>query len=160
MLSDDLIGRAWGSEAFEIAPAEAEPGQDQVLRSTGVVALIGVAVIHFAQVVPTIHQTAWLGWAFVLLSVACVAVAGQLVYRGTVWTWAQVGALNLLIIGGFAFTRLFSTAFDNQDVGNWSETLGMAALFVEGVLVLASAYAITVRRLAKPGGTLIPIDRP
>jgi hypothetical protein len=61
----------------------------------------------------------------------------------------------LAVIGGYVFTRIFSTPLDNQDVGNWSCTLGMAALFVEGSLVAVAAYAISHgRRLAMaPGST-------
>ena len=37
------------------------------------------------------------------------------------------------------------SCFGNQDVGNWACTLGMAALFVEGLLVAVAAYAISLR---------------
>jgi hypothetical protein len=105
-----------------------------------------VAVIHFAQVVPTTEQTPWLGIAFVLLTFACVGVAGELVYSSAPFVWLQVAALNIMAIAGYAFTRLFSTPFDNMDVGNWSETLGVAALFIEGLLVLLSLQAIANRQ--------------
>ena len=39
------------------------------------------------------------------------------------------------------FTRTFSTPLDNQDAGNWSCMLGLAALFVETSLLAFSAYA-------------------
>ena len=47
---------------------------------------------------------------------------------------------------GYAFTRILSTPLDNQDVGNWACTLGMAALFVEGLMVAIAAYAISLGR--------------
>jgi hypothetical protein len=123
---------------------------DAVGRATGVVALGAVAVIHFSQVVSTIDQTPWLGAAFVLLTIACVVLAGQLLQRGSRLLWAQIGALNILTIGGYIFTRLLSTPFDNTDVGNWSEMLGLAALFIEGALVLLSAQVI-LGTLTAPG---------
>ena len=49
---------------------------------------------------------------------------------------------------GYAFTRMLSTPLDNQDVGNWACTLGLAALFVEGLMVAVAAYAISLRRMA------------
>jgi hypothetical protein len=118
---------------------------DTVFQSTAIAGLGAVAVIHFAQVVPTIEQTPWLGAAFVLLSLACVAVSAQLLYRCDRFVWAQVGILNILAIAGYAFTRLISTTFDNTDVGNWSEMLGVAALFIESILVILSVHAITGR---------------
>jgi hypothetical protein len=117
-------------------------GDDAVVRATGILALGAVAVIHFAQVVSTVEQTPWLGAAFVTLTIACLVLAAQLLQKGSRFLWAQVGLLNLSAIGGYVFTRLFSTFVDNTDVGNWSEMLGLAALFIEGSLVLLSTQIV------------------
>ncbi len=130
-----VVGQLNGSLPLAVRP-------DELVRAIGIVGLIGVAVIHIGQVVPTFDQTPWLGFAFVLLTVACVILAAGLLHRGTVSAWVGVALVNLLAIGGFVFTRSFSSAFDNQDVGNWSEMLGVVALFTEGLLVLLSLYAI------------------
>jgi hypothetical protein len=126
------------------APLSPRPA-DTVLQSTAIAGLGAVAVIHFSQVVPTTEETPWLGAAFVVLSLACLGVAAQLLYRCDRVVWVQVGILNTLAIAGYAFTRLITTPFDNTDVGNWSEMLGVAALFVEGILVILSIHAITGR---------------
>ena len=68
----------------------------------------------------------------------------------TEFVWAQVGILNILAIAGYAFTRLISTTLDNTDVGNWSEMLGVAALFIESILVILSVHAITGRPIPGP----------
>lgn len=135
---------------------------DTVLQSTAIAGLGAVGVIHFAQVVPTTEQTPLLGVAFVLLSFACIAVSAQLLYRCDRLVWAQVGMLNVLAIAGYAFTRLFSTSFDNTDVGNWSEMLGIAALFIEGVLVMLSLHVITGRPrfLSPPASFATSADTP
>jgi hypothetical protein len=39
-----------------------------------------------------------------------------------------------------------STPLDNQDVGNWSCMLGLAALFVETSLLVISLYALAAPR--------------
>lgn len=119
---------------------------DPVPRATGIVGLVGVAAIHFVQVVPTTEQTPWLGAGFVLLTVACVALAGRLIGGQSRATWVQVGVVNGLAILGYIFTRSFSTFIDNQDVGNWSENLGMGALLVEGLLLLLSFRQLLVSR--------------
>ena len=126
---------------------------DAVFRSTAIAGLGAVAVIHFSQVVPTTEETPWLGAAFVLLSLACVAVSAQLFYRCDRRVWAQVGLVNILAIAGYVFTRLISTSFDNTDVGNWSEMLGVAALFIETILVLLSLHVITGRPRVVPPPT-------
>jgi hypothetical protein len=113
-----------------------------VVRATGILGLGAVAVIHFSQVVSTIEETPWLGAAFVVLTLACMVLAGQLLQRGSRLLWAQVAVLSVMAIIGYMFTRLFSTPFDNADVGNWSEMLGLSALFIEGALVLLSTQIL------------------
>lgn len=137
------------SDLMLYAPgAVAEP----VARASAVVGLIGVAAIHFAQVVTTIEATPYLGAAFVALTLACVGLAAGLVVNDGPALWVLVGAVNAAAIAGYAFTRLFSTFFDNQDVGKWSETLGLAALFVEVLLVaLSLRQARAARRGYVPG---------
>jgi hypothetical protein len=132
----------------KMSPSRTPPSPrpaDTVLQSTAIAGLGAVAVIHFSQVVPTTEGTPWLGAAFVLLSLACLVVSAQLLYRCDKPVWAQVGMVNILAIAGYAFTRLISTTFDNTDVGNWSEMLGIAALFIETILVILSLHVLTGR---------------
>jgi hypothetical protein len=119
---------------------------DPVARASAIIGLIGVATVHLAQVVPTIDQTPYLGASFVLLTVACVALAGGVLVADRAAVWALVGVVNLLSVAGYAFTRTFSTFFDQQDVGNWSEMLGVAALLVEGLLVMLSLHQLWIGR--------------
>src|SRR5580692_9469038 len=86
---------------------------EAVLRATAVLSLLAIGAIHFLQIVPTTEQTPLLGVSFLFLIAACLAVAAR------------------LAIGGYVFTRIFSTPLDNQDAGNWSCMLGLDALFVE-----------------------------
>lgn len=118
---------------------------DGVMRATGVLALMGIAVIHLVQLVPTFQATPLLGVAFVALIVGTVVVGGRLVGARTsgVRLWLPVAAVGVAAIGGYVFTRVLSTPLDNQDVGNWACMLGLAALFVEGALVALSGYAIS-----------------
>jgi hypothetical protein len=118
---------------------------DAVMRATGILALMGIAVIHLVQLVPTFEATPLLGGAFVLLIAGAVAVGGRLISSKLTHAqlWLPVAALGVAAIGGYVFTRVVSTPLDNQDVGNWACMLGIAALFVEGMLVALSAYALS-----------------
>jgi len=121
-----------------------EPVEDAVLRAIGAVTLVGIGAMHFLQIVPTFEATPLLGVAYIGLISACVVVAARLVTTGDARTWAAAGVVCAAALGGYAFTRVLSTPFDNQDVGNWSCMLGMAALFVEGVVVALAGYALTL----------------
>lgn len=118
---------------------------DAVMRATGILALMGIAAIHFVQLIPTFRSTPLLGVAFVGLIVGAAAVGVRLASSNQSRTrlWLPVVGVGLAAIGGYVFTRVVSTPLDNQDVGNWSCMLGMAALFVEGTLVGLSAYAMS-----------------
>jgi hypothetical protein len=119
---------------------------DAVVRATGILLLMGIAVIHLVQLVPTFQTTPLLALAFIPLIAGAVVVGAQLVNPNLslIRLWLPVLALAVAAIGGYVFTRVLSTPLDNQDVGNWSCMLGMASLFVEGTLVALSAYAISV----------------
>jgi hypothetical protein len=118
------------------------PGNES-LRSTGILALIGIAVIHFVQLVGTFKATPLLGVAFLLLIIACVAIAVRMIGRGDTASWMAAGALSLAAIVGYGFTRVLKTPLDNVDLGNWSCMLGLAALFVESGLLLLSGWAVS-----------------
>ncbi len=114
-------------------------------RATAIVGLVAVAVIHFEQIVPTMEQTPLLGVAFLALVAGCLFLGGRLLLAGSHRIWLGVAALNMLALAGYAFTRMFSTVLDNQDVGNWSQMSGLGALLIEGLLVALSVGAVTAR---------------
>jgi FtsH-binding integral membrane protein len=119
-----------------------------ILRATGIVLLMSLAVIHIVQLVPTFQQTPLLGVGYLFVIAAAVVVGARLVkgHQSALHLWLPVAALGMAVFLGYAFTRILSTPLDNQDVGNWACTLGMAALFVEGLMIAVAAYAISVRR--------------
>ena len=117
-----------------------------ILRATGIVLLMSLAVIHIVQLVPTFQQTALLGVGYLFVVAAAVVVGARLVkgHQSAVQLWFPVAAVFV----GYTFTRMLSTPLDNQDVGNWACTLGLAAVFVEGLMIAVAAYAISLRRTA------------
>ena len=58
-------------------------------------------------------------------------------------TWAAVVALNAGAIIAYALSRTTGLPLSSHDIGHWGEPLGMAALFVEGVLVVLGATSLT-----------------
>jgi TRAP-type mannitol/chloroaromatic compound transport system permease large subunit len=121
---------------------------ETVLRATAVVSLLAIGAIHFLQIVPTTEATPLLGVSFLFLIAACLAVAARLATHRDRRTWIASAVVCAAAIGGYVFTRTFSTPLDNQDAGNWSCMLGLAALFVETTLLAFSAYAaLTTRAL-------------
>ncbi|HTL84834.1 MAG TPA: hypothetical protein VL856_06600 [Acidimicrobiia bacterium] len=115
-----------------------------VLRSTGVVALLGIGVIHFLQIVPTVQETPLLGAGYFALIATSLVLAAWLVVANDARAWTAAGLLSLVVLAGYAFTRLVGTTFDNQDVGNWSCMLGLASIFAEVSLLALSGSALAL----------------
>jgi hypothetical protein len=122
-----------------------------ILRAIGVVALLAIGTIHFLQIVPTVQQTPLLGLGYVALIAASVVVAGWLTVTNDARAWAAAGILSVAVLVGYAFTRLVGTTFDNQDVGNWACTLGLASIFVEAALLVLSGSALALEHANGPG---------
>ena len=125
---------------------------DEVVRAVGIFGLVAVAVVHLVQISDTFDESSSLAVGFILLSVACLGLAVQLLRSATRAMWLAVAVLNAAILVGYVFTRVFSTGFDDGDVGNWSEALGVASIIIEGLLVLLSAYAIVELSRSKSSG--------
>jgi hypothetical protein len=112
---------------------------------------MGLALVHIVQLVPTFQTMQLLGVGYLLLIAGTVVVGARLIMGAPTRAqlWAPVAILGVGAMVAYAFTRVVSTPLDNQDVGNWACTLGMAALFLEAALVALSAYAIATRSRAR-----------
>jgi hypothetical protein len=169
--SDTLVTTAKGSKRMSMfkstydlprrtveTPHVVSIADDAMLRAIGALVLLGIGAMHFLQIVSTFQGTPLLGVAYVVLIAACLAVAARLIARGDRRTWIAAGVVSAGAIGGYIFTRALSTPLDNQDVGNWSCMLGLAALFVETSLFALSAYATATRRALIQAVALAPVD--
>jgi hypothetical protein len=123
---------------------------DAVLRATGVIALLAIGAIHFLQIVSTWETTPLLGVAFLALTVVAVAIAARLATHNEYRTWVASAVVGAAAISGYAFTRVFGTPLDRQDVGNWSCMLGLAALFVEATVLVIGANATIAAGALQP----------
>jgi len=56
--------------------------------------------------------------------------------------WLATIALPASAIVGFVLTRTTGLPQAKGDIGNWSEPLGLAALFVEGAVIAVAGYAL------------------
>lgn len=115
--------------------------RDFVTRAVGVVGLAGIALIHLLDSLSKFKETPYVGWMYVGLMVGSVAVAGGLVHLRDRRVWLASGLLALSAIVGFVLSRTTGLPNATGDIGNWSEPIGIASLFVEGTVVALSAYA-------------------
>ena len=119
--------------------------RDAVARVIGAIGLLGIALIHLLDVIGKFSETPYLGWMYVGAIIAAVALAALLVVKGSSRAvWAATGGFALAILAGFVLSRTTGLPGATDDVGNWSEGLGLASMFVEAGVVALSGWALTV----------------
>jgi hypothetical protein len=121
--------------------------RDGVARAAAVVALAGVALIHVLDAPDTFSSAPYKGWLYVGLIAGCLATAWALVHSSDLRAWAAAAALPAGAVVAFVVSRTLGLPQGADDIGNWTEPLGLASLFVEGTLV-ALALAVLQERLA------------
>jgi hypothetical protein len=126
-----------------------------VARAAGVVGLAGIAVIHLIDSIGKFHEAPYMGWLYVGLIVGCVGTAGLLVRANLRVAWIAAVLLPAGAIVGFVLTRTVGLPQATDDIGNWTEPLGLAALFTEGVVIAIAGYALSsLRPVAAEARTL------
>jgi len=123
--------------------------RDGIARACAVVGLAAVALIHLLDTPGKFDETPYMGWMFVALIVGCVAAGAALVHGSDPRAWAAAVLLGVAPLAGYILTRTTGLPQAMDDIGNWTEPLGLASLFVEGSLA-ALAGAILGGRVALP----------
>jgi hypothetical protein len=131
------------------AGALARAAREIVTRAVAAVGLAGIALIHLLDSLGKFQETPYMGWMYVGLIVACLAAAGALLRANLREAWLAAVALPAAAIAGFTLTRTVGLPQAHEDVGNWSEPLGLAALFVEAAVIAVAGYALAALRPAR-----------
>jgi hypothetical protein len=124
--------------------------RDGVARTIAVVGLAGVALIHLLDLPGKFSETPYLAWMYIALIVGCIGVAAALIRASDVRAWAAAVLLPLGALVGYTLTRTIGLPQAMGDIGNWTEPLGLASLFVEGSLVALACTILAGLRAASP----------
>jgi hypothetical protein len=75
-----------------------------------------------------------------------------LLHTGSPRAWAAAGPLAGATLTGFILSRTTGLPNADDDIGNWTEGLGLASMFVEGAVIVLAGYAWALaRRQHRPG---------
>jgi hypothetical protein len=85
-----------------------------------------------------------MGVAFIVFTIAAVALAGLITVSDDRRGYAATVALCTAAIVVYAMTRLVAFPEIGDDVGNWTETLGLVSITAEAVAALAAAVLLRV----------------
>jgi peptidoglycan/LPS O-acetylase OafA/YrhL len=96
-----------------------------------------VAVAAHVPITPThLREAPYIGWSFVALEITLTALAVTLVLRDSRLVWWAAGVVPALAMLGYAVTRSVALPQIGDDVGNWTQPLGVVALTAEALLIL------------------------
>ncbi len=123
----------------------------QVARSAAVAGLAGIALIHLLELQGKLKEVPYLGVGYIIL-IALSILAGALLVHGNSRTgWIVAGGVAIGTLVGYSLTRTVGLPQSSDDIGNWLEPMGLASLFVEGVVASLAVYAIaTLNRVSAP----------
>jgi hypothetical protein len=132
------------------APASARVVTDdeRIARGVGAAGLLGVGLIHFLDVFDKFHETAYIGVLYLALIAASLVAAHRLIMVGDRRAWLLTGGLAAATFAAYAVSRTVGLPASSDDIGNWTEPLGLASLFVEGAVVALSAEMLLRLRRA------------
>jgi hypothetical protein len=125
--------------------------RDTLTRGLAVVGLLGIALIHILDAIPTFSQLPYKGWMYTALILSALTVAGMLVRGPSRRTWMAAGSLVLGAILAFVYSRTVGLPGAADDIGNWAEPIGVAALFAEGAVLAITTYALIAGIPARAG---------
>ena len=134
--------------------------RDGIARASAAIGLAGIALIHLLDLPGKFDETPYMAWMFLALIAGCLVTAAWLLLGSETRAWAAAALLPLATIVGFTLTRTTGLPQAMDDIGNWTEPLGLASLFVEGT-VAALAGAVLATRLAgeQLGRTVFAVAR-
>ena len=115
---------------------------DPAVRAVTAIGLFAVGIIHALEIPGQVRGVVWLTMGFCLLAVVAQGAGLWLLVRPSVLAWEFAGLVCALAAVGYVLTRSVPVPGDAADVGNWLEPLGVAALIVEGTVVILAALIL------------------
>ena len=120
--------------------------RDGIARAVAIVGLAGVALIHLLDLPGTFDTQAYKGWLYLGLIAGTLLTAAALIRSSDRRAWLAAAALPLGAVAGYVWSRTIGLPGGADDIGNWTEPLGLASLFVEGSLVTLGAAVLRARQ--------------
>ena len=98
--------------------------------------LLVAAGTHVPLIAEHLEEAPYVGLLFIALSVVCVALAAVILLADSDTVWILGGATCLAAVVAYLASRTVGLPQIRDDVGNWTEPLGIPAVASEAALVL------------------------
>jgi hypothetical protein len=114
--------------------------------------LLVAAGTHIPLVREHLQEAPYIGWLFIALSVVCIVLAVAILLVDHVGVWLLSAAVCFAAVVGFMASRTVGLPQIGDDVGNWTDPLGIPAVASE-VLMVALAV-LHLRNAQRPGAAM------
>ncbi len=119
-------------------------------RATVAAGLVALAVIHALDSVGKWSEVRYIFWMYMAASIAALAVGGWVILTRSRSSLLAAAALSASVLAGFVINRTVGLPNATDDIGNWTEPLGLASMIIESSTI---AVALLAHRLT-PGPRL------
>ncbi len=111
-------------------------------RWSAAAALSATAAIHIALVPGHLREAPYAGALFIALAASALITGVLLLAAADRFAWGAAGALAALAVVGYAVSRSIGLPSMSDDIGDWLNPLGLAALACEAAVVTMAARAL------------------
>ena len=139
---DTLPARATHDSAPHLAAAVREGAT----RATVAVGLCGLAAIHAVDAVGKWSETRYMFWMFIAASLAALATAAWTIFTGSRTALLASAGVAGSVLLGYVINRTVGMPGATDDIGNWTEPLGLTSMVVEAVTAAVAVGAYYVGR--------------
>lgn len=141
--SDHLAGRTATTRSALDDSSLAEAVREGATRAAIAAGLGGLAVIHAVDAVGKWSETRYVFWMYIAAIVSAIAVAGWTLFTRSRTALIAAAGLSASVLLGYVVNRTVGLPNATDDIGNWTEPLGLASMVVESVTIAiaAGAYA-------------------
>lgn len=120
-----------------------------------ILGLIGMIAVHVMDLPGKLEEVPYLGVMYIIV----ILLAGFLVHRvlsgATKRDYVAAAALAAAVIVGFVINRTVGMPGATDDIGNWSEPLGLLSLVIESWVVYSALSAARATTLASDASTAL-----
>ena len=112
------------------------------LRWLAAATLVASGIVHIPVIPMHLEEAPYIGYLFIALTAVCFALAAAVLLLDSMLVWAAGGVVTALAVIAYVLSRTVGLPQIQDDIGNWSEPLGIAAITAETLTVLLAVVAL------------------
>ena len=122
------------------------------LRWPAAAAALVAAAAHLPVIPQHLSEVPYVGWLFIGLSAVCGVGAILLAVRDLPVVWIALGSTCLAAVAGYVVSRGPGLPGMSDDLGDWTNPLGIISVLTEGLVVILAVVALcSGRAIRRPG---------